>query len=137
MLNYAVPVSLIPLGLQQTDPDTPLDSLLTSIKYRNLQEFSEWAMLDLNQRPPPCKRQIHMLCVFAIVQKYLQIPTFPFYGRSACSLLFTCVVVKLSSDARLTPPWSNQLYLPPYSPDLNSIDEASSKVTYGVRRRFI
>jgi hypothetical protein len=38
-----------------------------------------------------------MLWMFAIVQKYQQIPTFPFYGRSACSLLFRGVVVKLSS----------------------------------------
>jgi len=55
MLNYAVPVSFISLGLQQTGPDTLPDLLLTPIKYCNLQEFSEWAMLDLNQRPPPCK----------------------------------------------------------------------------------
>ena len=75
--------------------------------------------------------------MFVVVQKHLQIPTFYFYRCSACSLLFRCVVVKLSSVARLTPPWSNQLYLPPYSPDLNSIEEASSKVTYGVRRRLI
>jgi hypothetical protein len=26
-----------------------------SRKIRPLQEFCEWAMLDLNQRPPPCK----------------------------------------------------------------------------------
>ena len=38
MLNYAVAVSLISLGLQQTGPDTPPDPLLTPIKYRNLQE---------------------------------------------------------------------------------------------------
>src|SRR5919112_6461777 len=94
-------------------------------------------MLDLNQRPPPCKRQIHMFCVFTIVQKHLQIYTFPFYSCSTWSLLFRCVVVKLSSVARLAPPWSSQLYLPPYSPDLNSIEEASSKVTYGVRNRLI
>jgi hypothetical protein len=76
-----------------------------------------------------------MLWVFTVVQKHLQIYTFPFYNRSTCSLLFRCVVVKLSSVARLAPPWSSQLYLPPYSPDLNSIEEASSKVTYGVRNR--
>src|ERR687889_2208142 len=56
-------------------------------------------MLDLNQRPPPCKRQNHMLWVFTAVSEYLQIPAFPFYGRSACSLLFRCVVVKLSSTS--------------------------------------
>src|SRR5215216_3863501 len=67
----------------------------------------KWAMLDLNQRPPPCKRQIHMFCVFTIVQKHLQIYTFPFYSRSTCSLLFRCVVVKLSSVAKLAPPWLN------------------------------
>jgi transposase len=34
------------------------------------------------------------------------------------------VVVKLSSVIRLAPRWASQLYLPPYSPDLNSIEEA-------------
>ena len=29
--------------------------LSVSTKYHCLQDFSEWAMLDLNQRPPPCK----------------------------------------------------------------------------------
>src|SRR5215207_1381589 len=76
-----------------------------------------------------------MLCMFVVVQKYLQIPTFHFYRCSACSLLFRRVVVKLSSVARLAPPWSSQLYLPPYSPDLKSIEEASGRVTYGVRNR--
>ena len=37
----------------------------------------KWAMLDLNQRPPPCKRQIHLFCVFTIVQKHLQSILFP------------------------------------------------------------
>ena len=46
-----------------------------------------------------------MLWMFTLVQKYLQIPTFSFYGRSACSLLFMGVVVKLSSALDL-PPWS-------------------------------
>jgi hypothetical protein len=93
-------------------------------------------MLDLNQRPPPCKRQIQMFCVFTIVEKCLQIYTFPFYSRSTCSLLFRCVVVKLSSVARLAPPWSSQLYLPPYSPDLNSIEEASrrSRTVFGIAK---
>src|SRR5215218_355324 len=50
MLNYAVPVSLISLGLQQTGPDTLPDLLLTPIKYRYLQVISKWAMLDLNPR---------------------------------------------------------------------------------------
>ena len=37
--------------------------------------------------------------MFTIVSEYLQIPAFLFYGRSACSLLFRCVVVKLSSTS--------------------------------------
>ena len=45
-----------------------------------------------------------MFCVFTIVQKHLQIYTFPFYGCSACSLLFRCVVVKLSSAPNLRQP---------------------------------
>ena len=76
MLNCAVPASLISLGLQQTGPDTLPDLLLTPIKYCNLQEFSEWEILDLNQRPPPCKGQKHMLWVFTVVSEYLQTPTF-------------------------------------------------------------
>jgi hypothetical protein len=44
-----------------------------------------------------------MLWTFAVVQKYLQISTFYLYGRSVCSLLFMCVVVKLSSIVRLAP----------------------------------
>src|SRR5215212_1342116 len=88
MLNYAVPVSLIPLGLQQTDPDTPPDSLLTSIKYRNLQEFSEWAMLDLNQRPPPCKFGQHLPAGFCPVGKYrINTRFLPFLAPSlSCSV---------------------------------------------------
>ena len=97
MLNYAVPVSLIPLGLQQTDPDTPPDPLLTPIKYCNLQEFSEWAMLDLNQRPPPCKGEFMLSQLFTGVQKYLEISTFTLAGHRGCSLLFTWVGVKLVS----------------------------------------
>jgi hypothetical protein len=44
-----------------------------------------------------------MLWMLTVVQKYLQIPAFYFYGRSACSLLFRCVVVKLSSVVGLAP----------------------------------
>ncbi len=76
--------------------------------------FHWWACLDSNQRPLPYQRQLHMLCMFAVVQKYLQIPIFYFYGRSACSLLFRCVVVKLSSVLRISPRYeahlSRQLY---------------------------
>jgi hypothetical protein len=52
--------------------------------------------------------------------------------------MFTAVQVRCRQTVvspRLAPPWSNQLYLPPYSPDLNSIEEASRRVTYGVRNR--
>ena len=93
MLNYAVPVSLIPLGLQQTDPDTPPDPLLTPIKYCNLQEFSEWAMLDLNQRPPPCKGGLVVSQPFVVVQIYLQIGIFSLLSRCGCSPLFVWVSV--------------------------------------------
>ena len=67
-------------------------------------------MLSSNQRPPPYKRQLHMLWVFTVVSKYLQISTFYLHGHSVCSLLFMCVVVKPSSispDKSLPqrPPW--------------------------------
>jgi len=68
-----------------------------STLYLQTRTFSEWAMLNLNQRPPPCKRQNHMFWMFTVVSEYLQIPAFLFYGRSAGSLLFRCVVVKSSS----------------------------------------
>jgi hypothetical protein len=45
-----------------------------------------------------------MFCVFTVVQKYLQIPVFQFYGHSVCSLLFRGVVVKLSSASDLHRP---------------------------------
>ena len=53
-----------------------------------------------------------MLCMFTVVQKYLQIPAYYFYGRSACLLLFMRVVVKLSSapDLRRTGQAVQQLY---------------------------
>jgi Domain of unknown function (DUF4383) len=42
--------------------------------------------------------------MFTLVHKHLQIPTFFFYGCSACSLLFRYVVVKLSSAPDLHRP---------------------------------
>ncbi len=65
----------------------------------------EWACLDSNQGPLPYQRQLHMLWMFIVVQKCLQISTFLFYGCSACSLLFTCVVAKLSSVLGIPPHW--------------------------------
>ena len=41
--------------LQQEGPDSVSGPPLISAKYRDLQNFSKWAMLGSNQRPPPCK----------------------------------------------------------------------------------
>ena len=62
-----------------------------------LQVISKWAMLDLNQRPPPCKGGLILSQVFTVVQKYLQISTFTRAGHRGCSLLFAWVGVKLVS----------------------------------------
>ena len=73
--------------------------------------FLEWACLDSNQGPLPYQGQLHVLCMFTVVQKYLQIPTYYFYGCSACLLLFRCVVVKLSSAPALHRPGQAQRWL--------------------------
>src|ERR687897_403334 len=54
-------------------------------------------MLDLNQRPPPCKRQTQVLWMFAVVQEILPISLFLFCCCPVRSPLFRGVVVKLSS----------------------------------------
>src|SRR5215217_1361282 len=41
--------------LQQKGRDTPPGPLFVSTKAHCLQVLLEWAMLDSNQRPPPCK----------------------------------------------------------------------------------
>jgi len=46
------------------------------ILFLQISTFYEWAMLDLNQRPPPCKRQKHVSGMFVSVQKILQISLF-------------------------------------------------------------
>jgi hypothetical protein len=48
-------VSQAPFGLQCKSRDSPPGSVPLSTKCRYLQEFYKWAMLDSNQRPPPCK----------------------------------------------------------------------------------
>src|SRR5215217_6814165 len=103
MLNCAVPASLISLGLQQTGPDTLPDLLLTPIKYCNLQEFSEWEILDLNQRPPPCKGELSISQTFVVVQICLQTSVFSLPSRCCCSPLFVWVGVLISVHN----PWRN------------------------------
>jgi transposase len=52
--------------------------------------------------------------------------------------MFTAVQVRCRQTVvspRLAPRWASQLYLPPYSPNLNSIEEASRTVTHGVWNR--
>ena len=57
----------------------------------------KWACLDSNQGPLPYQRQKRVSCMFAAVQKSLQIDAFTFYDCRVCSPLFRRVVVKLSS----------------------------------------
>jgi hypothetical protein len=59
--------------------------------------FLRWAMLDSNQRPPPCKGDTITPWLFANVQKLLQISKFSLARYHGCSLLFTWVGVKLVS----------------------------------------
>ena len=56
--------------------------------------FLKWAMLDLNQRPPPCKGGSIISWLFADVQKLLQISAFALAGHRGCSLLSVWVGVK-------------------------------------------
>jgi hypothetical protein len=48
-------VTTTSLGLQQKGREALPGPLSLSAKYCYLQEIYKWAMLDLNQRPPPCK----------------------------------------------------------------------------------
>jgi hypothetical protein len=59
--------------------------------------FPKWAMLDLNQRPPPCNGEKRVSWMFAVVQEILHIGAFSFYGCRVRSPLFRRVVVKRSS----------------------------------------
>src|SRR5215207_6474495 len=55
-------------------------------------------MLDLNQRPPPCKGGVIVSRPFASVQKYLQKSIFSFLSHRLCSPSLAWVVVRLSSE---------------------------------------
>ena len=52
-------------------------------------------MLDLNQRPPPCKGEVIVSQTFVIVQIFLQTDVFSLLNRSYCSPLFVWVGVLL------------------------------------------
>jgi hypothetical protein len=50
--------------------------------YLQIIRFRAWACLDSNQGPLPYQRQLYMLWMFTVVQKYLQIPAYYFYAWS-------------------------------------------------------
>jgi hypothetical protein len=50
-------------------------------------------MLDLNQRPPPCKGELVISQTFAVVQISLQTEVFPLLGHCCRSPLFVWVGV--------------------------------------------
>jgi hypothetical protein len=51
----SLPVVHLDAGQQQKERGIVSDPPCLSAKYRSLQDFSKWAMLDLNQRPSPCE----------------------------------------------------------------------------------
>src|SRR5215210_686180 len=61
--------------------------------YLQSSTFSEWAMLDLNQRPPPCKGGLLTSQTFVVVQNSLQTDVFSLLNRCCCSPSFVWVGV--------------------------------------------
>jgi hypothetical protein len=53
-------------------------------------------MLDLNQRPPPCKGELVVSQTFVVVQTFLQTGEFTLLTLCLCSLLFAWVGVLIT-----------------------------------------
>src|SRR5215208_2004296 len=55
--------------------------------------FLKWAMLESNQRPPPCKGELVISQTFVVVQIFLLTSTFSVLSCRLCSPLFAAVRV--------------------------------------------
>ena len=69
-------VTRVAAQLQQKGQEALPGPLSVSTKYRYFQVFYKWAMLDSNQRPPPCKGEVIVSQTFAVVQISLQMSVF-------------------------------------------------------------
>ena len=56
--------------------------------------FLKWAMLESNQRPPPCKGELVISQTFVVVQIFLLTSTFSVLSCRLCSPLFVWVGVR-------------------------------------------
>jgi hypothetical protein len=63
--------------------------------FRSLQDFSEWAMLGSNQRPPPCESRATACWGFPELSKCLQIAVFLLGRFSQHFSRFTRVAARL------------------------------------------